>query len=351
MNTVKKICPYPFSKITLGAGDHFVPCCISWLTKEYFELDHSGDPWNSLAAQKLRENLLNGEDKYCQRQYCQQPLVDVDDAAKNSYGTVAAPISEKNWSAILNDQVIMPEGPSTIAIIADDRCNLACPSCRSEKKTTLREDELQKLIIFEKYLATNSQFINNIKFTNGEVFFSPWMSQILKNITKDSYPSLSFVSILTNGLLFNRDKYIELMPGSSFIKAVSVSIDAGDAATYSVVRKGNWALLLENLKWISQMRQENIFKYFQINFTVQKNNYLSIENFVNLGNLLNVDSIKFTALFDWDRMAINYSESAIHLTSHPAHQELYNIYNLIKSRDKVEWALPIPQNLNEERKS
>jgi MoaA/NifB/PqqE/SkfB family radical SAM enzyme len=90
-------------------------------------------------------------------------------------------------------------------------------------------------------------------------------------------------------MLFNQKTYDDLAPGTSYIKDVSISIDAGSKDVYEKIRGNYWEQVLANLKWMSTMRQRGKFDFLSLNFILQKANFRDIPNLVKLGQELNVD--------------------------------------------------------------
>ena len=236
----------------------------------------------------------------------------------------------------------MPNGPTFLNINADIRCNLACPSCRKEKVVKVDSEQTSRLVEIENFINLHKGTLRRLQISNGEVFFSPWLRALVKKLNPIDFPKLTYVNVITNGLLFDAQTYQQLLPGIEYVKSVSVSMDAGDQETFQAVRGGDWDRLLCNLDWMADLRKQEKIKYLQCNFTVQKNNYQSIPAFLKIARSFAVDSIKFTALFDWDNMAIDYQNHAVHLSSHPENKMLRKIFNKIPPDHRIWWALPIP---------
>lgn len=337
-----KICPYPFARIEVRAKS-YVPCCHGWLNQEYHQMEVGGEPWNGPAAQELRRRIYNGDYSLCRRDLCGVPITTVDNNEEHE-----APISIANHHAIRELKTVMPDSPSSIGVVADPRCNLNCPSCRSGFISTVSDSDQLDMQATERSFEQYAQNLKIIRFGgDGEVFFSSWKRKMLASISREKFPQLDYVELTTNGIFCDEKNFMLLLPGSSFVRRVSVSVDAGNEETYIKVRGKDWQRLMSNLQWLSERRKDKQLRKLQINFTVRLENFLSIPEFVKLGESLAVDSIKFTAFFPWHRMAVqDYAEQAVHLPNHPRHHELVEIYNQLRSVSSVHWALEMPNIKN-----
>ena len=147
---------------------------------------------------------------------------------KNPKANGEAPITPQNLKAMTNGITELPEGPSSLVLSADQRCNLKCPSCRNHLISSLSEDETEMVNKEVQYVWDSRRFVQIIKMSgNGEVFFSPDQRDLLKKFSHDSFPRLDYISIISNGLLLNQKTLDELRPGSDFIKQIAISLDAG----------------------------------------------------------------------------------------------------------------------------
>lgn len=350
-----KICPFPFSRIELGhLYDTFIPCCSAWLTKEYHEkfkikdlnrdLDKGYDHiWNSDQAIELRKSILDGSYKYCNVDRCNKPQLSISEVREVDLEYFETPISNYNQERILNRDPYMIDGPSSVSLSGDFKCNLKCPTCRDDFQTTSDERE-QKVINSEiEYMKNNKENLEVIKLANsGEAFFSKDQRELIRSINRFDYPKIRYIFIITNGLLFDQRNYDMLFPGSSFIKKITVSMDAGDKETYAITRGGDWDRLIKNLDWMADMKRSGNFLTVGMNFVVRKANYKSIDNFVNIARQRGFDRIEFTKYDDWVdlydhtlSLSNQYNDEAIHLKEHPQHKELVKILQKYKDDSDV----------------
>jgi MoaA/NifB/PqqE/SkfB family radical SAM enzyme len=324
-----KICPYPFSRIEYNSN-YYIPCCFDWLTDEYHKLDHTNsDKWNSKAAIELRKRILKNDYSLCKRDYCQIKLRDTDE---NHVRTTDCDLDKQRLDLIANGTVNFT-GPTSVSITADRRCNLACESCRPEKVVTLSADDKKNLELTKQQLSKHANTIKIIKMVgDGEVFYSPYLSKFLKQLSPATYPSLEKVSLLTNGTLLSEANYERHKPGINYVQEISVSIDAGNQETYDQVRGGDWQQLMKNLTFMADLRAKGIIKKLSISFVVRKKNYLTMKEFARLGLELKTDQVIFSAFHPWHNIRdhVDYDDQAIHLESHSEHNKLVTQINSVK---------------------
>ncbi len=336
-----KVCPFPFSRIELGhIHKEFVPCCYAWFNDEYrtrFKDDKKSydyeKTWNSRQAIELRNSIYDGSYKFCNTSRCNKPQMSLYDIKQMDPNYFETPIGNEVINDILNKNPNLSTGPSSISLSGDYKCNLKCPTCRHDYKIQSSPFE-QVLINSElKFIEKVKDSLEVLKLSNnGEVFFSKDQRRLLKSLSKEEYPKLKHLFVITNALLFNQKNFDLLSPGSHFIKKIAVSLDAGNEESYALTRGGNWNLLLNNLEWIGDKRRKNEFLWVNYNFVIRKANFRSIPEFIELGRKNHVDRFEFIKYDDWRALygtqlplSDRYSEEAVHLPENELYEELIEI--------------------------
>ncbi|MGZ3672619.1 MAG: radical SAM protein, partial [Bdellovibrionota bacterium] len=310
-----RICPMPFTRKEIRGSGPFVPCCSPWLTPEYFSLETGADSWNGPQAQALRESVLNGSYRYCRRDICQTSYFTYDQLPQLSNPEGEFYLSPRNLSATQTGSLLLPEGPSDAVITADTRCNLACPSCRTEKITSLDAEGAARIESAKKELQSIA--LRRLRIAgDGEPLFSPFLREVIQGL--DQYPELKIVELHTNGILLDEDCLRKLGPGSGKINRLFVSIDAATPETYKQVRGGDWDRLLKNLRWAGGLGLES----FVLMFVYRRANFREMPLFVKLAKEVGADSACFSPFMPWERAGgLSYQDEAVHLPGHPDHEE------------------------------
>jgi hypothetical protein len=83
---------------------------------------------------------------------------------------------------------------------------------------------------------------------------------------------------------------------------------------------------MDNLKFISDLRQSGAIQEFIISFIVNARNFHEMKDFVELGMNLRCDQIYFSFMSDWGTFSTeDYAKMAVHLPQHKDHRELVNL--------------------------
>lgn len=299
------------------------------------------DPWNGPAFQEMRKRMFAGDYSLCRRSMCQMPLYTPEELANPAVSGGHHLVSAVNLEAIKNNQTLLPQGPDRMAIVGDLRCNLACPSCRKDFITQLTPGQEAELAHEEQMIAKYAEHLRFADFSGvGEPFYSPWVFNQLKRMTRNNFPKLEKIQVVTNGLLATPEKFAELGDAARFIKFIIVSIDAGTEEIYVKVRKGgSWKVLNQNLAWLSEKRRAGDLEVLQINFVVRRENFRTMKEFVDLGKKHGVSKIVFRRLLPWPNMGIaDYEAEAVHMPEHADHAEFMRICESLKAEPLVHLA-------------
>ena len=160
----------------------------------------------------------------------------------------------------------------------------------------------------------------------------------------ECHPDLT-LSLQTNGLLLTPDMLAAVEATGKPISRILVSIDAANAATYHLVRGGDWDALMRNLYHLGHADP-----FLQLNFVVQEINFKEILAFIELAILLGAKTAYFSILENWGTYSKEeYDERAVHVPTHPRHSELLEILSGLRERTDIRVNLTNLQSLRETR--
>lgn len=150
-------------------------------------------------------------------------------------------------------------------------CQIRCKSCRDN---TIRNS---KEYIEELDDKARKYFLPIIKYTNkvcligsGDPLASKHTRNFIKMIVKE-YPRMKF-DLHTNGLLLNEKMLTELNIIDK-LSVIQVSIHSATKETYNkIILDGNFDVLMDNLKYISNLKNENKIEKLHLNFVVSNAN-------------------------------------------------------------------------------
>lgn len=219
--------------------------------------------------------------------------------------------------------------PLVINFSYDQSCNLQCPSCR-DSLILYKVGENERLVkvhqgvekLVEYLLLQDENIVLNIT-GSGDAFASPTYWQYLKKLSSANPGDNLQIKLMTNGILMTDTRWDEIKPLWKNITHIGVSIDAFTTATYSKIRvNGSKTTLDKNLKVLNDLIKNKSFirlTGWQTNYTVQKDNYKEL-----------VDYVKWQLSYDQlSTIFFNYIDQWGHLND-----ESFNRLN-INQEDKV----------------
>jgi len=312
-------CSQPWEFFTVNPEGDVYPCrCLMWGNKSIGNLlkQNPWEIWNSNEAQRIRMSIVKGAFTYCNKDcpYLEFKLLpDKEQVHGSFYRTI---ISDKKLTLDCGPRVVFPA--------VDRACNLQCEYC-SEIRKNLGPVLPQRAHRIYQSLSTDA-FLKDAHFLliggPGEPLVSQSHLLFLENTDFSMYPQLK-IKLFTNGLLLNVQLWQRLGRNCKLISEISISIDAATEHMYKRMRPGgDWHALLENLRFISQLRKDGRVDQFAVSFVVQNDNYKEMKKFVEMGKQLQCDCIKFTHLINFGTFSESeYKQKAIHKKTHPENKE------------------------------
>ncbi|MDH3289079.1 MAG: radical SAM protein [Betaproteobacteria bacterium] len=323
-----KFCSNPFELFEMHEDGSVFMCCPRWLPWTAGNL-HGQDAdaiWNSPRAQEVRRSILDGDFKYCNRDLC--PLIASDSLPSRAQ-------ARKNpflRDIIDNRKTVLDPLPRRINLSNDRSCNLSCPSCRTRvlNFATGYAYELRKKLqdrLVKAFFSKPTKAVFAVNVTgSGDPFASRVLREFLHQLDSKDFPNLH-VYLQTNGTLFNEKAWRRLSKIRNNISTVSVSFDAAREETYKITRRGgNWQHLLNNMRFLSQLRANGSLRHLRIDYVVQGANFREMPEFVAIGKELSVDVVAFSKAVNWGTWtAGEYRDLSVWDATHPDHAEFQRI--------------------------
>lgn len=285
-----KFCDSPFVKFETLIDGMVAPCCSIWTKKRlgHLETQQFGEIWNSPDAIEMRESILDGSFRFCNKQRCTRILED------------ELPDRDAITDPLLREMIderksVMEVGPKWLFLAHDITCNLACPSCRDK---LLGADEAQEA----RFSKIEQQVLFPLLNSEGKVTISvsgqgdPWSSQHYRSILRHmaDHDINAELEIHTNALLMGEQKWNDYLGLEKYKPMVNVSIDACTPWVYKNIRRpGKWEKLEPNLRFIAKKRADGIFGEFHINATVQLDNFHEMSALIDYAEDLGADTVRF----------------------------------------------------------
>ena len=325
VNLKNYICGVPFNSLEIHNNVCFV-CCPSWLPNK-IELGEIAlkDIYNSEPIVDIRNSILDGSFKYCDKKLC--PYL----SKLVNYGVTSGPIHLKTNSHYTNS-IVDNNTPDYLVMNFDRTCNYKCPSCRVD----LIVENSSGLKRIEKTIdEIDTHYSKNVKTLyitgTGDPFVSVSFRNYLRNFDPKKYPKLQNIHLHTNASMWNKEMW-ESMPNiHKFVHTCEISIDAGTKDTYENKTRlgGNWENLLSNLNFINTIPTLTSIK---TSFVVQDTNYTEMEIFYNLmysifGKKVNVFFGKIT---NWGTFSEGeFKLKQVWAATHPEHPLFKKEFNKI----------------------
>lgn len=306
MTNDKKYCAMPFKWATFLQSGEQIICNPTWNNHPKLSGDTVKEKFNSPEIKKIRESILDDSYSLCSDTcpYLQtyreggSPRVFVD-----------------------KEMLVEVDYPTHIELCEDNVCNLACPTCRHDfiLESTQQKNSFENVKKFSdkiQYLGTT---------TSGDPLYSKETFNFVKNISKEKFSQLHTIRMHTNGLLLMQ-KWEEMKHvAEDFNLDLNISVDAANAETYKVVRRGgNFDLLLRNLEFINT---KSLFS-LTIWFCVHDLNYKEMKDCFDLmEKTLSNHTVKyhFFNVEYWSQENDLFLKQKVDIDTHP----LYNDYKKV----------------------
>lgn len=333
MNDILKnyVCLNPFSYLEVHK-DSVYCCCPSWLNTPIGKTNELDTVWKDDTLKKIQDSVLDGSYSYCDKTQC--PYI-----SELYYNNVSIGLFQKKSEF---NRINYADGPTRVSLCFDSSCNLACPSCRVDFIVANYKD----LIRIEKTMQDISNlFGKTVSFMSvsgtADTFASKTFRKLLIDFDYEKFPNVKSLYIQTNGLLLTEDMWNALENTHKIVNTIGISIDAGTKETYNIVRLGgDWDVLMNNLKFISQINKTKEFS-----FVVQDTNYKEMLTFYDLIMGLNPKGsfkIYFSKIANWGTYTdAEYLQKQIWSESHP------EFPSFLEELRKVAFKYKVVTNMND----
>ena len=251
---IKNICNIPKKTLTIdNQGNCLVCICDGWLpisVGHITDFDSFDEIWQTDLAKTIQKDVEDKKFTWCSVDYC---------GIKNTN---------------------MLQDIFHININIDESCNLQCPTCRDHLMNFTEGKIYQDKLVWANHIVKLLEKFNHETLITMSGNGDPFASLIYRPILMNTMPKpLQNFRIMTNGLLLK--KLLKKTTVYHNIRYLSISIDAGDKATYEKVRlNGKWQTLIENLNFLKLELEDD--KFVNLNFCLHNENLDSLDNFVEL---------------------------------------------------------------------
>lgn len=332
INLKNFICITPFYELEIHR-DRVFYCCPAYLQDYETLIDNNIDKvWNSESATIIRNSILDGSYKYCNKQACPYLSKLLNSGIPN--GTIYSKNNISPYNKIINNTL----SPKLITLNIDRSCNFKCPSCRKELIYSNNEEYLSNKKLLSEIENSFSENLETICISgSGEPFSSKVYKEYLRSFNPKRYKKLKNIHIITNGSLWTEKMWNSMPNIHPYVKTCEISIDAGTKETYeNIVRiNGDWERLMENIEFIKTI---DTIEEIRASFLVQSANYKEMLIFSDLmyKKLGNKVAITFIKINNWGTFSDEeFSKVKIYDKNHPEHELFIEEFNKIHNRPRV----------------
>jgi MoaA/NifB/PqqE/SkfB family radical SAM enzyme len=327
----QRFCSWPFSKAEIHKDGNVYVCCPVWLRSgpigNIFH-DRPDHLWNSLAAQQMRKQILDGSFGGCRSDVCTLIRSKTLPLRRDMTGPIA--------DIIANNRIELATGPEWVKLAHDASCNLSCPSCRTQMIVANAERQALLDRMLHEFILPFCKDAKALDLSgDGDPFASRHYRAIMRETARTN-PSLR-IHLNTNGVLCDERAWVDCSLCGR-VDDVHVSVDAARPETYSRVRRGgDFERLLRNLEFLSKLRTSGQLRLLALIFIVQRTNFREMPEFVDLAVRLSVDRVSFSAIQHWDR-AMNrdeFAESQVWRQGHPEYNEFVAVLGDPRLQNKI----------------
>jgi len=306
------VCKYPFSFVEICADGSVKPCCGYWnIIGQFGKYLYTNfeEIWNSDNAKKMRKSCWAGDYDYCNLDLCFPAFVSKENFKSN--------YDHKRGTCNTY--------PNKVKFAYDKSCNVNCIMCRDEVITN-NYKQTERLDSFVKPLFL--PMLKDAKLVElsgyGELFASKHSIKLIKEIIK-VYPEIKF-AIHSNGILCNEKNCIDIFGSIEKIDNVNLSIHAATKETYEkIVKNGNFAACMENIKWLSLQKKLGTIKSLALGFCVHALNYREMKMFLEKAILLDI-GVSFWLYQPWGtNMDENYKNYSVWDINHPEYNDIVEL--------------------------
>lgn len=284
--------------------------------------DHTmSEVFNSEAAKRFRQTLIDGTYDYCNEENCPYMANDILD-------TQLIEIEE------------IPEYPELLSLAYDRRCNYHCTCCISRCDDKLEpgiqkkiEDEIRKALPYVKSFSANGL---------GEFFVSDSMMDLVSEWNPETVEGAEFI-LETNGSLFNKENWEKIKNIGKAEVRVALTVHSFDEAAYQYLSGTKIKInrIIENLKFIRQLREKGEINFLEIAMVMQERNFRTLPDFIEkCFREFGADQVRVRRFLPEKAMDENIEWFFdIRNPYHPYHQEYLNVmeHPILKDPRVFKW--------------
>ncbi len=324
-----KVCKKAFEHMYLidAESGQVWPCAWLYTTGDQWCLGNIltqsvDEIFNSDIAVKFRESILDGSYRYCS----------VNECAYLSNDTLPD-LSEAEISSLKENR-----SPKTFVLAYEETCNHCCISCRHDyfKGDISYYDKVD--LIGEKLLPYLNEATSIGVNGRGEIFVSEHMLRTLDKVKPHS-ENFKF-NLETNAAFFDEKhfKRIEHLAKKQFY--VTATVNSFHDSTYRYLNgyANHVDKVIDNLKYMKSLREQNIINKLSISMVVQESNFRELPEYVDRClNEFGADAVRVRGIMKFSMDEDDFWMKDVFNPAHPFYKEALDILHHPIMRDERVW--------------
>jgi wyosine [tRNA(Phe)-imidazoG37] synthetase (radical SAM superfamily) len=320
-----RTCTFPFERMDIHENGNASVCCSHWTP--YFSLGNvmaegkaASEIFNSESAVAMRESVLDGSFRFCDHVKCPWIAGDTLPRKQDARGP--------NARRALDSGELRFERPRYVFLAFDASCNLSCPSCRLRVITEKANIQIEKEELIESSIMPLLKDVDRLNLNAaGELLVSRPLRRLLSKLNRRDFPNLK-IEIITNGTLFTPREWAKFPGIHDMVDSIRVSTDGASKPTFELLRRGaRWEPFMENMRFLASLSENKVINLLLFSMTYQVENFREMPAFVDMCRALHPSAwVIFEKLENWGTFsAAEYARKAVHLMSHPLHEEFLSV--------------------------
>ena len=263
-----RVCERGWEYAQITDNDGSVEIC-SWASMHFPRIgklteQSMRDIWHGEKATEFRKSFLDGSYRYCEKEKC--PWM--------ANGTLEEHMRE--YDGVL-------DYPTALSISYDKSCNYACRCCADNgsgiKHPPCPADKQAKID------AEIGKFIDNVRVISangrGELFAGKHILQTLAGWKPKRPAEEIYVVLETNGSMFDEKHWEQIANLGQYNLKVSITVMSFEQAAYSYLSGSKLPVqkIVDNLHFVSKLREQGVINDFEIGTVIQERNFREMPEF------------------------------------------------------------------------
>ncbi|MCL2439931.1 MAG: SPASM domain-containing protein [Alphaproteobacteria bacterium] len=301
-------CRHPFETVEIHRDGEVYFCCPAYNKNSIGNVykDSFKEIWNSDKAKEIRSLVIKGDYRFCDLGICGRKLLDY------------APAS-----------VHVSNPPKQVKFCHDKECCLACGGCRKSQLVSSSDDLVRLDSKIEGVYLPILEGADSVDLAgDGDPFASRHYRTLIKRIV-ETYPDMKF-SFHTNGVLASR-QMLEELGVVDRLDVIQISFHSSTKQTWQNFTRGRpeqYDALMENIKYLSELRKSGRLPTLQFNFVITNFNYRELVPFIRLAKSFSANRVE---VWGYRNRSEQTEDEAARLgVFHPVHPEYDKLREILR---------------------